>query len=177
MFTKHLQGYDLEQTIDGIKQVGIDGADLCVRAGYPVNPDNCTAGLPAAAKRFADEGLAIAIVTAPGNFTDPTDPAAETLFAACGEAGVPAIKLGYWTWTPEGPGYRDLLDRCRAALGDYARLAEKHGVKACVHTHSGHTMGLNASAAMRPSSFGMRSIGFPSRQAPLTGGRSIGLGR
>ena len=70
MFTKHLEGFDLEQIIAGIQRVGIDGADLCVRPGYPVNPENCRTDLPAAARRFADEGLGIAIVTTPGDFTD-----------------------------------------------------------------------------------------------------------
>ena len=147
MFTKHLQGYGLDQIIAGIERVGIDGADLCVRPGYPVDPENCRAELPRAAKRFADAGLSIAIVTAPGDLTDAAVDYAEPLFAACAEAGIPAIKLGYWQWNAD-PGYWPLLDACRRKLADFAALAEKHGVKACVHTHSGRTMGLNATAAM-----------------------------
>ena len=57
MFTKHLEGYDLGQIIDGLKSAGVEGADLCVRPGYPVNPENAPTELPAAAKRFADEGF------------------------------------------------------------------------------------------------------------------------
>jgi len=147
MFTKHLEGFDLEQIIAGIQRVGIDGADLCVRPGYPVNPENCRTDLPAAAKRFADEGLGIAIVTTPGDFTDASVDYAEDMFAACGEAGVPAIKLGYWNWK-EDVGYWKLLDDCRAKMEGFAKLAAKHGVKACVHNHSGNTMGLNSCAAM-----------------------------
>lgn len=147
MFTKHLQGWSLDQVIAGIERVGIDGADLCVRPGYPVDPENCRAELPRAARRFADAGLSIAIVTAPGDLTDATVDYAEPLFAACAEAGIPAIKLGYWQWSPE-PGYWTLLDDCRRKLADFADLAEKHGVKACIHTHSGRTMGLNATAVM-----------------------------
>lgn len=147
MFTKHLTGYSLDEIIAGIQRVGIDGADLCVRPGYPVNPENCATELPAAAKRFADQGLAIAIVTTPGGFTDPAVDYAEAMFAACAEAGIPAIKLGYWTWAKD-PGYWPLLDECRKKLDGFAALAEKHGVKACVHNHSGNTMGCNSSAAM-----------------------------
>ncbi len=33
MFTKHLEGWDLGQIIDGLKQGGVEGADLCVRPG------------------------------------------------------------------------------------------------------------------------------------------------
>jgi len=146
MFTKHLTGFSLEEIIAGIQRVGIDGADLCVRPGYPVNPENCASELPAAAKRFADEGLGIAIITTPGDFTDAGIDYAESLFAACAEAGVPAIKLGYWTWAAD-PGYWALLDDCRRKMEGFAKLAAKHGVKACVHNHSGNTMGLNSCAA------------------------------
>jgi len=148
MFTKHLEGYDLDQIIAGIRGVGIDGADLCVRPDYPVNPANCETELPAAAKRFAGADLCIPIITTPGDFSDPAKPDVEPVFAACAEAGVPAIKLGYWIWKPDGPGYRQMLDDCRTKLEGFAKLAAKHGVKACVHTHSGNSMGLNASAVM-----------------------------
>ena len=147
MFTKHVEGYTVEQIIAGIKRVGIDGADLCVRAGHPVNPENCRKELPAAARRFADEGLGIAIITTPLDFTDASVPYAENLFAACAEASVPAIKLGYWRWK-EDPGYWKFLDECRATMEGFAELAEKYNVKACVHNHSGSSMGLNSCAAM-----------------------------
>jgi sugar phosphate isomerase/epimerase len=146
MFTKHLEGYSVEQIIAGIQRVGLHGADLCVRPGYPVNPANCRAELPAAARRFADAGLAIPLVTSPGDFVDASMPYAEDLFAACADAGVPAIKLGYWHWQRE-PGYWALLDACRRQLDALALLARKHGVKALVHNHSGSTMGLNSCAA------------------------------
>ena len=62
MFTKHLEGYDIPQIIDALKRSGVEGADLCVRPGYPVNPENAGAQLPAAAKRFADEGLSLSLI-------------------------------------------------------------------------------------------------------------------
>ena len=57
MFTKHLEGWDLGQIIDGLQRGGVQGADLCVRPGYPVTPENAATELPAAAKRFADAGV------------------------------------------------------------------------------------------------------------------------
>ena len=38
MFTKHLQGLDIRGIMDALKSVGVEGADLCVRPGYPVTP-------------------------------------------------------------------------------------------------------------------------------------------
>lgn len=146
MFTKHLEGWDLGQVIEGLKRAGVQGADLCVRPDYPVTPENARTELPAAAKRFAEEGLCIPLITTPGEFTEATVDYAEPLFEACAEAGVGLVKLGYWHM--EQDGYWASIDRCRARLEGFAKLAEKTGVKAIVHNHSGSTMGLNSCSVM-----------------------------
>jgi len=146
MFTKHLEGWDLGQIIAGLKRGRVEGADLCVRPGYPVTPQNAKTELPAAARRFADEGLCIPLITTPGDFTDASADYAEPLFEACAEAGVKLVKLGYW-YMEEG-GYWATIDRCRQRLDGFAKLAEKTGVKPIVHNHSGGTMGLNSSSVM-----------------------------
>ena len=99
MFTKHLEGLGVPGIIKALKSVGVEGADLCVRPGYPVNPENAATALPAAAKQFAEEGLSIPLVTTPGDFIRPDVDYAERLYAACGAAGVKHIKLGYWHWS------------------------------------------------------------------------------
>ncbi|MHB8996596.1 MAG: sugar phosphate isomerase/epimerase family protein [Armatimonadota bacterium] len=147
MFTKHLEGWDLGQIIDGLKRGGVQGADLCVRPNNPVTPENAATELPAAAKRFADEGLSIPLITTPGDFVDPSMDYAESLFEACAEAGVKFVKLGYWYMGEDG--YWPTLDRCRKQLEGFSKLAEKTGVKPVVHNHSGATMGINSSAVMR----------------------------
>jgi sugar phosphate isomerase/epimerase len=146
MFTKHLEGWDLSQVIAGLKAGGVEGADLCVRPGYPVNPENAATELPAAAKLFADEGLVIPLITTPGDFTDAGIDYAESLFFACAEAGVSLVKLGYW-YMEEG-GYWATIDRCRKRLEGFVELAARTGVKPIVHNHSGSTMGLNSCSVM-----------------------------
>jgi len=148
MFTKHVQEFSLARLVSALKGAGMDGADLCVRPGYPVTPENADRQLPIAAKAFAGEGMTIPLITTPGEFTDPANPVAKSVFAACGKSGVKLIKLGYWSYSA-GEDYWKLLDSCRKKLDGFSKLAEKNGVKAVVHTHSGSTMGLNASGAMR----------------------------
>ena len=58
------------------------------------NPDNIETALPAAAKKFADEGLSIPLVTTPGNFTTPDIDYAERFYAACGAAGAAGFLIG-----------------------------------------------------------------------------------
>lgn len=146
MFTKHLEGWDLDRIITALKSAGVDGADLCVRPGYPVTPENAPTELPRAARRFAEEGLCIPLVTAPGDFVSADADYATGLFDACAEAGVKLVKLGYWYM--EQAGYWPTIDLCRKRLEGFAKLSEKTGVKPIVHNHSGSTMGLNSSSVM-----------------------------
>src|SRR5262249_47512993 len=100
-FTKTLESLDIKGLIAFFKEVGLDGADLAVRPKHPVNPDNVAAELPKAVKAFHDQGLVIGLVTAPVTLTDPDSALARKLFEACGKAGVPAIKLGYFPYKPK----------------------------------------------------------------------------
>jgi sugar phosphate isomerase/epimerase len=147
MFTKHLEGLDVPRIIDALQSVGVSGADLCVRPGYPVSPDNIETALPAAAKQFATAGLSIPLVTTPTSFNRPDIDYAERYYAACGEAGVRHIKIGYWHWQP-GVKYWQEVDRIRGYLDGFQELSRKTGVQTVVHNHSGRSMGLNSCAAM-----------------------------
>jgi sugar phosphate isomerase/epimerase len=140
-FTKLLQGLDVRGMIAFLKEAGLDGADLAVRPGYPVHPENALAELPNAAKQFRDDGLVIGLVTAPTNLIDAGAKAARDLFDACGRAGVPAIKIGYFPYQSK---FDAALAEGRRRLASFAELAAKTGVRACYHTHSGNYLGNNA---------------------------------
>jgi sugar phosphate isomerase/epimerase len=142
-FTKTLQTLDVPGLIAFFKETGLDGADLAVRPGYLVNPDNALTELPKAAKAFKDEGLFIGLVTAPTNLIDPDSKATQALFEACGKAGVAAVKIGYFTYKDK---FEATLAEARKHLAGFAKLAAKTGVKACYHTHSGNYVGNNAAS-------------------------------
>ena len=148
MFTKHLEGLEIPDIITALQSVGVNGADLCVRPGYPVNPENATEALPAAAKQFAAAGLSIPLVTTPGDFLDPGQEETRRVYAAAGEAGVENIKLGYWHWHAEDGGYWAQVDFIRKQLDGFAKLSAQYGPRTCIHNHSGTSMGLNSCAVM-----------------------------
>jgi len=140
-FTKTLQNQDVAGLISFFKDAGLDGADLAVRPGYPVAPENAATELPKAAKAFKDAGLAIGLVTAPTSLTDAESKPAKALFEACAKAGVPAIKIGYFGYKGK---FEAGLGDARRLLAGFAKLAEKTRVRACYHTHSGNYYGSNA---------------------------------
>jgi sugar phosphate isomerase/epimerase len=142
-FTKFLRELDVKGLVAFCKEVGLDGVDLAVRPGYPVNPDNALTALPEAAKAFRDAGLAVGLVTAVTSLTDPQGKQARLLFEACGKAEVPAIKVGYFVYQKN---VEDALRDARHKLAGFARLAEQNKVRACYHTHSGNMLGGNGSA-------------------------------
>ena len=67
-----------------VKGLGLDGVELPVRPGYQVEPASVAKGLKEAVRVFADHGLKI------GSIAGSTD---EPTIAACGEAGVPIIRI------------------------------------------------------------------------------------
>lgn len=144
-FSKMIQEQNLDQMVESLRYIGVEGVDLCVRPGYPVNPENVREMLPQARKKLEAAGLALGMVTTPGDCLDASTPETQAIFAACGESGVQPIKLGYWSYRGD---YWDEVSEIRRALEGFSRLAEKHGVKACYHTHSGNCHGMNASMMM-----------------------------
>jgi sugar phosphate isomerase/epimerase len=146
MFSKMLKGLSVTQLADTIQDLGFEGFDLAVRPGYPVNPENVSTALPAAAKEWSARGLTIGLVTTNFDFIDPTKPEVEPLLAACGEVGCRRIKLGYWVW--KGEPYWEGVDKIRKALDGFQKLCAKHNVCVASHTHSGPYYGSNCAGGM-----------------------------
>lgn len=145
-FTKTLKDRAVQELTETLREMGADGADLCVRDGYAISPANVRDALPGAVARFREAGLTIPMVSAPTGLRDPSDPAAEALFAGCHDAAVPYLKPGYWTFRP-GP-HAPQLDAARRELAGWQRLAERFGVRCCVHVHSGSYLTINVASAL-----------------------------
>jgi sugar phosphate isomerase/epimerase len=142
-FTKLLQSLDVTGLAAFCKDVGLDGVDLAVRPGYPVNPENAPTRLPAAVKQMGDAGLVVGLVSAPTDMTDPEGKTARILFESAGKAGVPAVKVGYFVYRPP---FDEAVAAARKGLAGFARLAQRTGVRAAYHTHSGAFLGNNGAS-------------------------------
>lgn len=146
LFSKMWQDASLDELVRMGHDWNLDGFDLCVRPGHPVNPGNVATALPAAARRLRDEGLDVPMVTGNFDLLEPEHPAAEPILAAMDRAGIRLLKLGYFTFDPRTLDYPAELRRVRGILKRWETLGRRHGVKICNHTHSRRCMGLNGAA-------------------------------
>ena len=132
VFTKSFQKWPIGWVCDAFANLGLDGLDLTVRPGGHIEPENAAAELPAAVAAADAAGVRIELLT---TALDDAGPETDRLLGAAADNGVTAVKLGYFKQNGEPLAERlDEVRRTLAAIGD---LAGKHGVTACVHTHSG----------------------------------------
>lgn len=137
MFTKMLKdigNLTLEEAGDRVAEMGFDGADLTVRPGGYVLPEEASERLCSAIETLRSRGLIVPLITT--SITDPSEGHAEDIFRASSECEVEFIKLGYWQY--EGLGkIRSQIERAREQLKGIRELSEEYGVTAALHTHSG----------------------------------------
>ena len=143
-FSKHFPDADARELIRLAQITGAEGYDLAVRPGYVVGPDNVE-DLPALVKTLRDAGLAVPMITAPGDFTSSKSELAPRYLKAMAKAEVSLMKLGYFMFDP-ARDYWKAVDEIRRELEGWEKLAREYDVTICYHTHSGGCMGQNASA-------------------------------
>jgi sugar phosphate isomerase/epimerase len=125
VFTKPWPELGMAQLGDLVKGLGFDGIELPVRPGFPVTPETVRRGLPEAARILADHGVKI------GSVAGPID---EPTIAACGECGVPIIRV--MAPIALAIGYRESELAIRRQYDAALPLLQKHGVAIGVQNHS-----------------------------------------
>jgi len=136
VFTKMMQQADVGELVRLANATGVEGYDLCVRAGYLVNPDNAETHLPRVVRQLREAGIDVPMVTGEGVFQSASAPASPRILAGMAAAGVKLYKLGYMFYRPRHDGdHEAMIGRFRDEIGAWARLAERYGVKVCYHTH------------------------------------------
>jgi len=150
VFSKSFKDDAIPELIQRAHDWGFEGYDLAVRPGFVVDPDNVAKKLPQLVKAFEAEGLKLPMITGNFDLLSPSHETAEPILGAMAESGVGLLKLGYWKYNPAKAerDYWSEVDRHRRTLGRWERVARKHGVKICYHTHSNYCIGLNCAALM-----------------------------
>jgi sugar phosphate isomerase/epimerase len=134
MFSKWLGQYDVAEAGRLVAGLGFDGVDLTVRPRGHVPPENAAVALPEAVRALAGLGLATPLITT--DITEAGAAHAAQIFDAAAASGVSELKLGYWR-CPPGGRVQSLLDQAARKLDGIEKLAQRAGVRANIHTHSG----------------------------------------
>ena len=138
LFTKHLPHLGYKDLASTLRSFGFAGADLTVRPGGHVLPENVERDLPRAHEALAAEGVELPMITT--GLLSRNDPAARpTLYTAAG-LGIPYFKLGYYRYRD----FKDLdgyLARVKADVESLAAIAGHAGITGGFHNHSGTFVG------------------------------------
>lgn len=120
----------LPQLADKLAALGLDGVELAVRPGYQVTPETAATGLKEAARVLSERGLDILSIASTAD---------EATIAACGDAGVPLIRI--MAPIDMSLGYLASVDKLRRHLDTLVPALEHHNVAIGVQNHYGRFVG------------------------------------
>lgn len=137
-FTKCLQFLNFDQIAEVLARLGFDGADITVRPGGQIEPENVLIELPKAIKTLEKAGITVPMmVTA---VTDVSDPVSVRLLEVAAGAGIKYYRMG-WLAYDFKKGIQQNLDGYKKTFDTLAKLNEKLGIHGGYQNHSGLHVG------------------------------------
>lgn len=137
-FTKCLQFLTFDQIAEVLSKNGFDGADITVRPGGQIEPENVKAELPKAVKTLQKSGISLPMmVTA---VTDTDNPLDVNLLQVAADSGIKYYRMG---WLPYdfSKTIQQNLDEFKGKFERLAKLNEKLGIHGGYQNHSGLHVG------------------------------------
>jgi len=138
VFTKCLQFLDYPQLGETLASVGFSGADLSVRDGGHVLPENVKADLPRAVKALRKSGVSVPMMVS--GITDPEDPQTEAVLGTAADLGIGYYRMGYIRYDPE-KSLPDNLEAHKRTFEKLEKINRKYGIVGCYQNHSGSRVG------------------------------------
>lgn len=115
---------------DKLAPLGVDGVELAVRPGYQVTPETAATGLPEAVRILGARGLRILSIASNAD---------EATIAACGDCGIPLIRI--MAPIDLAIGYVASVEALQRRLDVLLPALERHGVAIGLQNHSGQYVG------------------------------------
>ncbi len=138
VFTKCLQFLDYDRLGETIAKAGFKGADLSVRKGGHVTPDNIGVDLPKAIRALEKAGLKVPMMVTDVN--DPDDPMTEKVLSAASQVGITHYRMGYLNYDP-AKTIRETLDMHKRTFEKLATINHKFKIHGEYQNHSGTRVG------------------------------------
>lgn len=134
IFSKHLQWLDYDQMADVLVDIGFDGADLTVRPGGHVLPENVERDLPRAAEALGKKGKKIYMITT--SIDTARDPLTVKILKTASSLGIKHYRMG-WGHYDNKMTVEQNIDEMKYKLTGLAGLNEKYSVSGEYQNHSG----------------------------------------
>jgi len=133
-FSKPFQQLDAEQTAELVAAVGWDGIECPVRAKGQVEPERAPEELPKLAEALRRGRRDVHLVAT--DITSLKTPHAEAVMRTMAGLGIKRLRLGSFTYPPDGPP-AERLKEIAPALKDIADACRDLGLQAGFQNHSG----------------------------------------
>ena len=138
VFTKCLQYLDYERLGETLALNGFDGADLSVRKGGHVLPENIKNDLPKAVKALKRSGISVPMMVT--GINNPDDPLTEKILGTASELGIKFYRMGYFYYDINKP-VQEILDSSMRAFERLESINRKVGITGCYQNHPGTYVG------------------------------------
>jgi len=138
VFTKCLQFLDYAQLGKTLAIIGFKGAELSVRDGGHVLPQNVKTDLPRAVKTLQKSGISVPMMVT--GIIDAEDPLTETILGTASDLGVGYYRMGYLSYDP-AKSITDNLTAHRKTFDNLEKVNRKFGIQGCYQNHSGTKVG------------------------------------
>jgi L-ribulose-5-phosphate 3-epimerase len=138
VFTKCLQFLNFDRLGETLALAGYDGAELAVRPGGQILPENVKTDLPKAVTALKKSGVRVPMMVT--GIVDADDPATEPVLATASDLGMTNYRLGYLEYDPS-KSVPENLDLHKKAIEKIEKINRKYKIHGGYQNHSGTRVG------------------------------------
>jgi sugar phosphate isomerase/epimerase len=138
IFTKCLQFLNYNEMAEMVAKHGFDGADLTVRSGGQVLPENVETDLPKALRALRKAGVTSNMIVT--NVNDPADRFTRPILKTMAGLGIKYYRMGYFDFDA-GKSIPQNLDEIKRSFEKLEKLNREFGVCGNYQNHSGTRVG------------------------------------
>ncbi len=138
VFTKCLQFLDYDRLGETIANIGFDGADIPVRKGGQVLPENVKVDLPRAINALQKAGIKVPMMVT--DINSPDHPEIERILGTASALGITHYRMGYLAYDPKKT-VPENLDVHKRTMENLEKVNRKYNIHGGYQNHSGTRVG------------------------------------
>ena len=138
VFTKVLQFLSYDDMAEVLARFGFDGADLTVRSGGQVLPENVESDLPKAVRALRSAGVDSYMITT--NVIDAKDKFTRPILKTMADLGIKFYRTGYLDYD-HSKSVTQNLDEHKRTVEELEKVNKEYGIHGAYQNHSGRRVG------------------------------------